>query len=455
MKRFVWRWLAVSSVLAAALAAQTRPQYGGTVRVAMREAPTSLAPSDRVQTESFAQRSLLMLMFDTLVTTDVSGHVQPSLATSWQASSDNRHWQFRLRRAVTFHDGTPTTADSVAASLRMANPSWNVATEGDAVVVSRDAPDPLLPSKLALPENAIAKRNSDGQPSGTGPFQIADWRPGKKLTLAANESYWGGRSFVDGIEIEMGMNFRDQANALEIGSLDVAEVAAEQAHRFMQDHRQVVSSPPEELLAIVFARDAASPDEKLLRQALALSIERTSMRSVLLQGVGQAAASILPNWMSGYAFLFSTDADLAAARRAREQVRAIPLWTMGYDSSDPLSRLLTERVALNAKDAGLSLRPTAATSADLRLVRIPLDSSDPWIALADLATQVGLPELRTQGGSIEDLYTAERSMLESERIIPLFHLPQSYAGSARLKDWTVRSDGTWSLSDAWLGSGRP
>src|SRR5208282_4000593 len=145
-------------------------------------------------------------------------------------------------------------------------------------------------------------------------------------------------------------------------------------HRDSQAGRRLANSAPVELLALLFARDAASPDERLLREALALSVERGSIRSVLLQGAGQPAASILPNWMSGYGFVFSTDADLPRARHAREQVHTIPTWTVGYEGNDSVARLLAERIALNAKDAGLSLQPTSAGVADLRLVRIPLAS---------------------------------------------------------------------------------
>jgi ABC-type transport system substrate-binding protein len=455
MRRFDWRWLAVSSLLMAAFVAraETRPQYGGTLHVAMRAAPTSLDPADPTQPDSFARRSLTLLMFDTLVRTDEHGRPQASLAASWQASPGNQRWQFRLRRGVKFHDGTPLAAESAAASLRVANPEWNVSVDGDSVVIECESADSELPAELALPRYAIVKRNSDNKPSGTGPFHIAEWQPGKKLTLGAEEGYWRGRPFLDAIEIEMGKSFRDQLMALETGRADLVEVAPEQAHRVAVEGRRVANSAPVELLALIFTREAQTPDEKSLREALAWSVERGSMRSVLLQGAGQPAASILPNWMSGYGFVFPADSDLPRARHAREQVRTIPAWTIGYDSSDPLARLLAERVALNGKDAGLSLQPTSAAAADFRLVRIPLASADPWIALAGVAALTGSPTVK-KSGSVEDLYGAEQALLATQRIIPLFHLPATCAAVATLNNWTLRPDGSWSLADAWLGSGQ-
>jgi peptide/nickel transport system substrate-binding protein len=316
-----------------------------------------------------------------------------------------------------------------------------------------DSAEPNLLAELGLPRNAIAKRTSDGKPSGTGPFHVVDWQPGKKLSLAAWEDCWRGRPFLDAIEIEMGKNFRDQMTALQLGKADLVEVASEQAHRVSQGGRRLASSSPIELLALIFTRDVASPDEKLLRDTLALSVERGSIRSVLLQGAGQPTSSILPNWMSGYGFVFPTDADLTRARQEREQVRSRPNWTLGYDGSDPLSRLLAERIALNAKDAGLVLQSTPAAGVELRLVRIPLAAPDPWIALEGVASFAGLSAGKTHDG-VEDLYAAEVAMLATQRIIPLFHLPVSYASSTILKNWALRPDGSWTLADSWVAGGR-
>jgi peptide/nickel transport system substrate-binding protein len=426
----------------------------------MRAAPTSLDPADSAQADSFGRRNLTMLIFDTLLTADPSGRVQPWLATSWQASPDNRRWQLKIRRGVKFHDGTALTAETAAASLRNANPSWNVSADADTVIINRDNSDPELPAQLVMTRNAIEKRNSENASIGTGPFHVVDWEPGKKLILEAEENCWRGRPFLDAIEIELGQSFRDQMTALELGRADLVEVAAEQTRQFSQnriseraakEQFSLTSSSPMELVALHFSRDAASPEEKLLREALALSIERGSIRNVLLQGAGQPAASILPNWMSGYGFVFAMEADLTRARHAREQVHSAPAWTVGYDGSDPIARLLVERIVLNARDAGLSLQPALGVNTDLRLVQIPLVSIDPWIALAQVAELSGAPAGK-EGGSIEDLYAWESGMLATRRIIPMFHLPVSYAASVRLKGWTVRPDGRWALADAWLAA---
>ena len=454
MKRIGWRWLAASSLLLITLAqAETRPQYGGTLHVAMRAAPMTLDPADRSE-ESFGGRSVTSLLFDTLVVMDDSGRAKPALAETWQASRGNQRWEFRLRQGVKFADGTPLTADIAAASLRAANTGWNVSSSGSSVIIEQEVADPQVPAEVALPRNAIVKKTA-GDVIGTGPFYVISWEAGKKLTLAANEEYWRGRAFLDDIEIEMGRNVRDQMTAFELRKADLIEVAPEQTHRFLQEGRGLTTSPRIELLALVFSRDPSSVQEKALRQALALSVERGSIRSVLLQGAGEPTGGLLPTWISGYGFVFPTQPDLQKAKQLRAEVRTVPNWTIGYDGSDPLSRLVAERIALNAKDAGLSLQPSSGNTTDLRVTRIAIGSGDPWVAMNDILGQLGTPAAKGKAGGVEELYATEQAALASGRVIPLFHLPQSYLATQNLKDWKVQDDGSWDLTSAWLESSKP
>jgi MarR-like DNA-binding transcriptional regulator SgrR of sgrS sRNA len=440
----------VAGVVAAG--AQTRPQYGGTLRVAAHVAPTSLDPADSTQVDSFARHNLTFLIFETLVTADAGGRLHPGLAMEWQAAG-NQRWQFRLRRGVRFHDGTVLTAESVATSLRFANPAWKVRSEAESVVIELEVPDSELPADLALPRNAIVKRETDGKLSGTGAFHITDWQPGKKLVLAAEDNYWKGRPYLDSVEIELGRSLHDQLMALELSRTDLVEVAPEQSHRVAMEGRTVAVSEPVELIALLFARDAQTPAEKSLRDALGLSVDRGSIWSVLLQGAGQPAGGILPEWMTGYGFVFRAEADPARARHEREEVKVAPVWTVGYDAGDPVLHLLAERIALNARDAGLTLQPTTATTADLRVVRIPLVGSAPWIALGEVAATAGLPRPVAGRGSVEELYSAEQTMLATQHLIPLFHLPAAYAASDAVRGWKPGADGGWDIADVWLGPG--
>ena len=448
-------FVASSLLLLGAARAATRPRYGGTLRVALRAAPVTLDPPDASQASSLAGRNLASLLFDTLVTLDDRGRPQPALASSWQAEPGNRRWHFQLRRDITFSDGTQLTSDAVAASLRVANPGWKIFPNGEGIMIERDSAAPDLPAELALPRNGIAKRGRE-RPLGTGPLTVTQWDPGRRLVLVAREDYWAGRPFVDSIEIDLGKSIRDQMLSLDLGKTDVIEVAPEQARRAAAEGRRIESSAAAEIMALVFARERQIPEEGRLRTALALSIDRSSLNNVLLQGGGEPAGGLLPNWLSGYAFLFPTDVDLPKANQMRGNVRQASPWTLGYDGADPVARVMAERIALNAHDAGLILQPTDSATADLRLVRIPITGCNAHLALAELAASLGLglPQAKADADSAspEDLYTTESMLLQSQRVIPLLHLRVSYGVSARVRNWTMGRDGTWRLPDVWLGA---
>jgi MarR-like DNA-binding transcriptional regulator SgrR of sgrS sRNA len=451
MRPFGLRWLAASSLLLVTVAgAATRPRYGGVLHVAVRVA--TLDPLEAGQPSGPAASNLLLLVYDTLVMLDDRGVPQPGLALSWQADASKQRWQFVLRRGVAFREGAPFTADLAAASLRAANPTWKVSSNGSAVVLQLDSPEPHLPAQLALARNAIVKRES-GKILGTGPFVVTQWQAGKNLTLTARDDYWGGRPFVDSIEVELGKSFREQRMALDLKKSQLIELAPEQTRQVSDDH-PVEASAPVELVALLFRRDPQSPVEAQLRHALALSIDRNTINRVLLQEAGEPSGSLLPNWMTGYGFLFPADADVARARQLRSEVLQPISWTLGYDANDPLTRILAERITLNARDAGLSMQLSNAPAVDLRVVRVPLESLDAHTALARVSAALGL-SVKTSGDSPEDLYRAESAVLQSWRVVPLLHLRVAYGLGASVRNWNGKPDGSWDIPDLWLGADKP
>src|SRR5713101_8141957 len=94
--------VAASLSLTVTAPASTRPHYGGTLRLAMRDAPMSLDPADSSRPDSLATRSVSRLVFDTLVILDGRGQPLPALASSWQVEPGNQRWQFSIRRGAIF-----------------------------------------------------------------------------------------------------------------------------------------------------------------------------------------------------------------------------------------------------------------------------------------------------------------------------------------------------------------
>ena len=90
----------------------------------------------------------------------------------------------------------------------------------------------------------------------------------------------------------------------------------------------------------------------------------------------------------------------------------------------------------------------------MQLARVRLESVDSAVALKTAAAQLGLAEPKLDNTSAQALYREENSLLQSQRIIPLFHIPVVYGLGPNLKGWSTRQDGSWRMTDVWMNSPR-
>jgi len=158
--------------------------------------------------------------------------------------------------------------------------------------------------------------------------------------------------------------------------------------------------------------------------------------------------------------LFPAARDLPRARKITLALPAsLKSLTLIADGSDSLSRTIAERVAVNASEAGIKLRVSVSGDpADLHIVRVRLESADPERALSRLAAAFSLPEFPQPLRSPESVHGAERTTVEGGRIIPLFHLPDLYTVSPKVRTWNTHGlsrDGSLRLDDMWLEPEKP
>ena len=456
MQRVHTRWivlrrLAISALFAGTAlvaGARTRPHYGGTLHVEIAgdpwERPTGVARR---------------LVYDGLTQLDASGGLTPALAVSWEQDNNFHRWQVRLRSGVRFHDGTALTPASVAASLAAScrsNCPWDsVKAVGPLVVFTNDAAMPNLPALLASDQFLIALNAAEGGTAtgavGTGPFQVTAFNNGV-LTLAANENCWSGRPFADAIEIRVHRVVRDQWLDLGLGRADVVEVPAEQVRQAQQQRLSVLASPPIVLLALEVSDTGALANMKL-RGAIAAAVDRSALYNVIFQKQGEVTASLLPQRVSGYSFLFPTERDLNRAHELRGGLTTGTL-TMSADG-DGAMQLAAQRIALNLHEAGFNVQmaPAGVQHTDLMLRKFPIIGSDPAAILERILWDAGqLAPVNEQ--SAADLYRRERSILENYKIIDLLDTPLGYGSGARVRDLRLRADGSVDLAGASLEDAR-
>ena len=427
--------------------ARTRPHYGGTLHVETEGDPWQ-------RPDGPARR----LVFDGLTAIDGHGTVTPALAVSWESDNSEHRWQFRLRQGVHFHDGTALTSVTVVASLTAScsmNCPWSaIHSVGPMVVFTSDSAMPYLPALLAGDDFLIAlTAPTEGKmPSnsiGTGPFELKGFNNGV-LTLAANDNCWQGRPFADAIELRVHRLIRDQWLDLGVGRADLVEVPADQLRQARQQRLAVIASPPVTLLALQLADSQTLANPKL-RAAIALAVDRGALYNVVFQKQGEVTASLLPQELTGYSFLFSADRDLNKAHELRGGLTTVPL-TLAAEGNGVM-QLAAQRLALNLREAGLNVQVAAAGAsqrADLTLRRIPIEWAGPGTAMESMLRSVG-----KTSGSIERtpsaLFKAEQDFIGEKKLIPLLDLPRAYAVGSRVRDLRLRADGTPDLAAVSLG----
>ena len=165
---------------------------------------------------SFPTNSSLQYFFDKLTEYGDKLEIKPALATSWKLV-DNLTWEFKLRKGVTFHDGTPFTADDVIFTIERVPNVPNspnsfaqftrgiesvTKTDDHTIVVRTKAPTPQLLSDFANVFIVSAKAakgattadfNSGKAVVGTGPYKLVKFVNGESLEVERNDNYWGGK----------------------------------------------------------------------------------------------------------------------------------------------------------------------------------------------------------------------------------------------------------------------
>ena len=163
--------------------------------------------------------SIYDLVYESLIYLDDNYMPQGQLAQSWEVSSNGKIWTFYLRPAVSFSDGTPLTANDVAASgqyiLDRANDE-NIADHGfysnlkffvssikakdESTVEIRTQKRPCfgLLYALTFPIVPAGLVDSDNPP-GTGPYRINTFVAGDYCWLQANPGWWKAQPQVQEI----------------------------------------------------------------------------------------------------------------------------------------------------------------------------------------------------------------------------------------------------------------
>lgn len=322
----------------------TVPAHGGSLTEGILGSPRFINP---VLALSDADRDLTSLVYSGLLRATPEGGYVPDLASGYTVSEDGKTYTFTMREHLTFHDGTPVTADDVVYTvLKAQDPALKspLRANWDGVKVEavdqktvrftlRAAYAPFVENLTlgVLPKarwNAIGDEEFpfselNAEPIGSGPYQVA----GVSRTSSGIPSSYSMRSFgnyalgepyLGSLTLRFYQNESGLTTALSRGEIDSASgISPENLKNVPKD--DVRTSPLNRVFGVFFNQNqSAILRDKGVRTALNNSLNRAELVDEVLGGYGTPLMGPVPPTVDGgaYAQASTTSAQLAESARA-------------------------------------------------------------------------------------------------------------------------------------------
>lgn len=352
MKRSI-RALALGTIAAAAVVAGAQAQ---TLRVAVGAQVTSIDPHYHNISPNTAFASMV---FSALTATQGNSKLAPDLAESWKTVADDV-WEFKLRPGVTFHNGTPFTADDFVFTYgripMVVNSPGSFATYTQAIRaievvdpmtlrISTKGPYPTLAIDLsqvfilsrAIHTGATTDRFNNGEMAiGTGPFRVAAARHGERVDMLRNDTYWGPKPAWERVDYRMVTSGPARLSALLAGDVDFIDQVPTTDIEQLRKNKDIKLSESGSLRFIYVAFDHSREDKPpfvttidgkpleknplkdvRVRRALSLAIDRQAIVDRVMEGVALPINQFMPPGTFGHAPELEGQprADVAQARK--------------------------------------------------------------------------------------------------------------------------------------------
>ncbi|AFK52869.1 peptide ABC transporter substrate-binding protein [Tistrella mobilis] len=309
-----------------ALAAGPEPRPGGQVIAGISQEPTVFNP---LMPGSEYDQGIWWQVFSTLWYIDADGTIVPDLAAELPTvangglSADGRIWKVRLRKGITWHDGTPFTAHDVKYTLDLINnPDFkvrnrvghsllrNVTVTADDEIqwVLSEAFAPymsVLSLTFIVPRHILGKADDPNTapfntaPVGTGPFRWGERRAGELVLLEKNPAYHGDGPYLDRVvfryipdQTMLYTQFR--SGEIDYLGLSGLQPAFDVEARALPD-RRIVAAPAPFVEHIALNHGFAPFADKAVRQALYLAMNRKARLEAIYHGRPIETESYVPH----------------------------------------------------------------------------------------------------------------------------------------------------------------
>jgi len=314
------------------------PTQGGRLRVGFLISQiVTLDPQQLSQ--GVVAGSILPSIFSSLVQFDQDLGLIPDLAESWEVTPDGLGYTFTLREGLTFHNGDPLGSEDVRYTYErttnpdFASPHANKLALVDAfetpdertVAVTLSAPfAPFLavactrgPGRALtpVPRRAIEEIGDEQfgiTPVGSGPFAVVaeSVEVGRGFEMAAFEGWYGGRPYLDAVEVRLIPEASSAVSALEAGDVDLIDPAPATLFEQLAGNPDliVIEGPSTSWRGVVMNQARPPWDNPEARMAVAKALNRQAFVDTGFFGLAiPAVGAIAPAF--GWAYLPPEEVD--------------------------------------------------------------------------------------------------------------------------------------------------
>lgn len=332
--------------------------------------------------------------------------LKPALASGKPTvSEDKKSWTVKLRKGVTFHDGSAFDSKDVAATYRaILNPKSaspiaddykvidSVETpDAQTVVFKLKSPNAGFASRLLLgiaPSDMLGSGNAEAsalntKPVGTGPFKLKSLSS-NEATFEANQSYRGGKPQVQQLIIRHVADDNARMQQVMTGQVDGASLPPRLAESLKgKDGVTLLSVKSADWRAVSLPTSNPLTASADVRRALNVAVDQDALIESVLAGHGHKATNPITAAFPQHIDEQFTKANDVAKRRAEaEKMLDAAGWkkgadgvrtkngqraklTLGYNSEDSLRRELASAFADQMKKIGVEVTTWGASWDDL------------------------------------------------------------------------------------------
>ena len=247
---------------------------------------------------------------------DDAFHAQPWLFERWSYEGRG-NYVAHLRPGVEFHDGTALDATVFISSAKQfiatqdfiaLDPESLRRVDDGTVAFQSLTGSASMVKNMTHPAACLflANGQEDSMPIGTGPYRLVRYEPRRLVEVERFDRYWGPAPLNQRVLFRLVADPQARLMALRAGEVDlISDVVPEMFLGLAPDEPSIVvrKSRPMRYVALLCNLHGSPPFDILsdvrVRRALALTIDREAMASVMYGGHTSPARGVLPGWMFG------------------------------------------------------------------------------------------------------------------------------------------------------------